>query len=102
MNLNLNADGVATAELNPGAVLDMNVDYFPLLTPGTDDGAYLVTILKAGGAGDVAAYRAIVAASSLQGDRNGAAGWVGRYGSKISEKEASKLFDWQKRGEWRR
>lgn len=100
-NLILNGQGVATAALNPGRVLDVAADAYRLLTPGTDTEAYLVTVLKAGGAGDLAAYAAIVAGSSYRGDRAGACEWVCRYGQKLRSRDAEKLFRWSERGEYR-
>jgi hypothetical protein len=97
----LDGNGVATAELNPGRMLDVDLERHAMLSPTEETEAYVMTVLKAGQAGDLAAYRAIVAGSSLQGDREGALGWVCRYGQKLTAKEASKLFDWERRGRYR-
>ena len=102
MNLILNGEGVATAAGNPGQILDVCAEHMALLGPGPDAAGYMVTVLKAGAAGDLAAYRALVAVSAYQGDREGAMMWVCKYGHKISAKEAESLFRWSQRGEYRR
>lgn len=102
MNLILNAEGVATAELNPGKVLDLDLTLYAYHGPDTATVAYLVTVLKAGSAGDLAAYRAIVAEGPIMHDRDAAAVWVTRYGSKLTADAAGKVFDWERRGTYRR
>ncbi len=102
MNLILNGEGVATAELNPGKVLDLDLNLYAYHGPDKATLAYLVTVLKAGAAGDLAAYRAIVAEDPIMHDRDQAAIWVTRYGTKLTPKEAARVFDWERRGSYRR
>ena len=92
----------ATAKQNPGKVLD--VDSSPL--PGVVNSLerfLLVTVLKAGEAGDVACYQALVRSNEFSHARRFSIGaMVAKDGDKITGKEAGKIFDGIDRAGWYR
>lgn len=89
-------DDIPTAAANPGAVLDVDFTGCPPVV--TADGGRVIynrcVALKAGGAGDVACYEALVDAADANYARRFEIGaHVAKWGNKISEKQAALIFD---------
>lgn len=90
MSLVLNPYGLPTADLNPAKILDHDRMTLPIVAAdGTTATAEIVTVLKAGGAGDMAAYQAIIPSGSKVDEllTN-----VARFGNKLREPDAAKIF----------
>ena len=92
----------ATAKQNPGKVLDVDCKSLPALVD-SNDRFLLVTVLKAGQAGDVACYQALVKSNDFSHARRFVIGEkVAKDGDKITGKEAGKIFDGIDRAGWYR
>ena len=102
MNLVLDPKtSIATALANPGKILDHTQDLLPTVIGQPLSQFYLVTVLKAGHGGDLAAYQALV--PSDEGRTPPVLMEVAKQGRKLTAHEAQKLFgDLDSRGHYRR
>lgn len=90
-------DDIPTAAANPGRVLAVDFSGCPPVVTGDGEARVLYnrcTVLKAGMAGDVACYEALVPIMGDYWERRFEVGmWVARWGNKISAKRAALIFD---------
>ena len=92
----------ATAKENPGKVLDVDSQSLPALVDSVER-FVLVTVLKAGAAGDVACYQALVKSNDFSHARRFEVGAkVAKVGDKITGTAAGKIFGGIDRAGWYR
>lgn len=90
MSLVLSPYGLPTAQLNPAKIIDHDRMTLPIVTAdGITAIVEIVTVLKAGAAGDLAAYQAIIPSGAKVDDLLPN---VARFGNKLREPDATKIF----------
>lgn len=90
-------DDIPTAAANPGAVLEVEFSGCPPVVTADGEARVLYNrciVLKAGMAGDVACYEALVdPADATYARRFEIGAHVAKWGNKLSEKRAAQVFD---------